>query len=202
MPSTRALAILSLPILMLLGTPTAEAKDLNGRFAVGGLRNTLGQQGISFKYWIGHLGVNLLMGGHRQSAPTTGTTADDREFRGDDKTTTLDSAMRIVFNAARAKDVNLFVGGGVGIGSVAQKIANPDQEDTSATEVGFELFLGTEYFFSNHFAMQAELGLPIRTPSEDGPAIGGGTGANVPVADGTSVGLGTVGWAAGFSFYF
>ena len=195
-------------LLVCVGQPTtAAAKDLNGRFAIGGLRNSMGQEGLSVKYWVGHLGFNILIGGASLSSKSEGETAPDAEgktsnFSGDDTTSNIDSAIRVLFNAARAKDVNMYVGGGIGVGSVSQGYANPDLKDTSATEVGMELFLGAEYFFSNHFAVQAEVGLPIRAfVSADGPAIAGGGGG--VGADGKYFGFFTPAtWAAGFSFYF
>ncbi len=201
------LALCTATVLLLsLGHPgAAQAKDLNGRFAIGGQQNSLGQRGLSVKYWVGHLGFNILFGGNSVSSKVTGSFEDDgetKEFEGDDTQRNIDSALRVLFNAARAKDVNMYVGGGIGIGSVSRSFANPGVKDTSASEIGMELFLGAEYFFSNHFAVQAEVGVPIRAfVSTDGPAIAGGAGGVGP--DGSAFGFFTpANWAAGFSFYF
>lgn len=196
-------ALLSALLIGMVAAPSAaHAKDLNGRFAIGGQQNSLGQRGLSVKYWVGHLGFNVLFGGNSTSAKVEGVTAEGDNFSGEDTRRNIDSALRVLFNAARAKDVNMYVGGGLGVGSVSDKKGNPDEKSTSATEVGMELFLGAEYFFSNHFAVQAEVGVPIRAfVSSDGPAIAGGAGGVGP--DGSYFGFFTpANWAAGFSFYF
>jgi len=186
---------------------TAQAKDLNGRFALGALENSLGQQGVSVKYWVGNLGFNLLFGGNRASvkSPTGAVNAEGEEVATgvDVSQTSIDSAMRILFNAARAKDVNMYVGGGIGVGSLSGSVLGPGAPPViakvDATEVGFELFVGAEYFLSNHFAVQAEVGVPMRFVSEDGPAIAGG-GA---LGEGSYMHFfRPATWAAGFSFYF
>ena len=209
----RSLTFTAIALFLSLGLPSvANAKDLSGRFAIGGMQNSLGQQGLSVKYWVGHLGFNMLFGGTSVSTPTKGEYTDEdgdkKSYEGPDGAKSIQTSMRILFNAARAKDVNMYVGGGIGVGSVSQDYANPDPDnpavkDTSATEVGFELFLGAEYFLSNHFAVQAEVGVPMRFVSEDGPALGGAEN-NVGVgADSTAFGFFLPStWAAGFSFYF
>ncbi len=193
--------------LALFTSGAAEAKDLNGRFALGGLENSLGQQGLSVKYWVGNLGFNLLFGGNRASvtSPNGAVNAEGEEVAAgvDVSRTSVDSAMRILFNAARAKDVNMYVGGGIGVGSLSGSVlgagATPVIAKIDATEVGFELFVGAEYFLSNHFAVQAEVGVPMRFVSEDGPAIAGG--GDLPEGSYMHF-FRPATWAAGFSFYF
>ena len=178
----------------------AHAKDLGNRFGIGGARNTLGQQGLALKYWVGHLGFGMVFGGTSVGQKATGKTNDGSDYTGTDTTTHIDSSLRVLFNAARAKDVNMYVGGGIGLGYVSTNNANPDLDDPSTNEIGFELFFGTEYFLSNHFAIQAEVGIPIR-PSigEDGPAL------SHPHAEGEGQAFGffhPATWGAGFNFYF
>jgi len=186
--------------VLLLGTP-ALAKDMNGRFGVGGLRNSLGQQGFAFKYWAGHLGVQALIGMQRVNTSVEFTDDGGNTLKGDDSIQSLSAAMRILYNIARAKDVNLYAGGGFGVGNAAVEFADPKVKGTSATEVAVELLLGAEYYMSNHFSIQAEVGIPIRFPGEDGPAIAGGAPA-VP-AEGFGIAMGQVAtWGAGFNFYF
>ena len=202
------LALCTATVLLLsLGHPgAAQAKDLNGRFAIGGQQNSLGQRGLSVKYWVGHLGFNILFGGNSVSSKVTGSFEDDgetKEFEGDDTQRNIDSALRVLFNAARAKDVNMYVGGGIGVGSLSGSVlgagATPVIAKIDATEVGFELFVGAEYFLSNHFAVQAEVGVPMRFVSEDGPAIAGG--GDLPEGSYMHF-FRPATWAAGFSFYF
>ena len=201
----RSVLLSALLIGMALAPSAADAKDLNGRFAIGGQQNSLGQRGVSVKYWVGHLGFNVLFGSNSTSAKEEGAFTDEdgdnKEYSGDNSTTNIDSALRVLFNAARAKDVNMYVGGGIGVGSVSSKFADPRVKETSATEVAMELFFGAEYFFSNHFAIQAEVGIPLRAfVSSDGGAIAGGGGV---APDGSYFGIFIPAtWASGFSFYF
>jgi len=194
--------------LAALAPAPAAAKDMGGRFGVGGQQNSLGQRGVSVKYWVGHLGFDLIFGGSTVDTKAEGDIVEDGEnqhYEGEDTVTGLDSAMRVIFNAARAKDVNMFVGGGLGLGHVTQSFANPQADEASATEVGLELFLGAEYFLSNHFAVQAEVGVPMRLSiGEDGPALGGGAGGHpAATAEGQAFGFFVpTTWAAGFHFYF
>jgi len=195
----RRIGLVLAAAVLLTATP-ALAKDLNGRFGVGGVRSALGQQGFAFKYWIGHLGVQALVGAQRLMAKREWTDAEGNTLKGDDVTQAVEAGIRVMFNAARAKDVNLYVGGGIGVANLSTEPAD-SSDGTSAMEVGVELLLGAEYFLSNHFSIQAEVGIPFRFPGEDGPAMVGG---NPPMQ---SEGLGfTVGqlaaWGAGFNFYF
>ncbi len=190
---------------VLLAATPAYAKDLNGRFGVGGVRSSLGQEGFAFKYWIGHVGVQALVGMQRLMAKRTwpDPASPDTMLKGDDVTQFLEAGIRAMFNVARAKDVNLYVGGGIGVANRSLQPAEPDAKEQTATEYGVELLLGAEYFLSNHFSVQAEVGIPIRFPGEDGPALGGGLG-NPPLAsEGFGVKVGQVAaWGAGFNFYF
>ena len=195
----RRIGLVLAAAVLLTATP-ALAKDLNGRFGVGGVRSSLGQQGFAFKYWIGHLGVQALVGAQRVMTKREWQDAENNTLKGDDVTQVVEAGMRIMFNAARAKDVNLYVGGGIGIANASMEPAD-SSDGTSAMEVGIELLLGAEYFLSNHFSVQAEVGIPFRLPGEDGPAIAGG---NLPMAgEGLGFRVGQVAaWGAGFNFYF
>ena len=207
------LALCTASLTLLLAPATAAAKDLNGRFGVGGQATTLGSQGLSFKYWIGHLGVNLITGGSTTSLKFNTKDADGKDVTAERTISTMDAELRVLFNAARARSANLYLGGGFAIGRWSDEPGISGVDEKSATELGFELLLGTEYFFSNHFAVSAEVGVPIRLPGEDGPAIGGRTPiahAEQPVegdtrvftGEGSRIGFMAIQWAAGFHFYF
>lgn len=212
----RRSVIIFLASSLLLVANTAAAKDLNGRFGVGGQRTSLGTEGVAVRYWAGHIGASLVLG----------MTSISRDVRVEDEAgfvkeasqtaTGIDATLRVVFNAARAQNTNLFVGGGFTVGTAMTKVPGlPDDTETSTTELGFEIVLGAEHFFSNHFSVQAEVGIPMRFPGEDGAAIAGGGGqvspgsleadAGVTPKGGGGLGyaLGKVpGFGAGFTFYF
>lgn len=188
--------------VLLCGAP-AYAKDMNGRLGVGGIRSSLGQEGFAFKYWAGHLGVEALVGMQRVNTKVEFADDGGNTLKGDNTAQYLEAGLRIMYNIARAKDVNLYAGGGFGIGNASTEFADPAVKGTSATEVGVELLLGAEYFLSNHFAIQAEVGIPIRFPGEDGPALGAGAATPPVSAEGFGIAVGRVAaWGAGFHFYF
>lgn len=195
----RLVAIASVLALLLVAAP-AGAKDLNGRFGVGGGNTLLGNPGLLFKYNVGNLGVGLLMGYARVSVEQQ---VGDKT--GDDVTQGIDSSLRITFNAARARHTNLYLGGGFTFGNYTHK--DVAGNENSASEMGFELILGVEHFFGNHFSLSFETGMPIRIAGDDGLAIGvvsSSTAPGVYGSKGSWSHLGAVvpGLAGQFTFYF
>ncbi len=195
----RLLSICAVLCLLLAGT-SASAKDLNGRFGVGGGTTLLGNPGILVKYNIGNLSVGLLTGYARVSVEQQ---VGDKT--GDDVSQGVDSSLRITFNAARARHTNLYLGGGFTFGNYTHKDAQGTEN--SASEMGFELLLGVEHFFGNHFSLSFETGMPIRMAGDDGMAIGvlsSSTAPGVYNAKGSWSHFGAVapGLAGQFTFYF
>ncbi len=198
MSKQRFLAVTVILAALLVAAP-ATAKDLNGRFGVGAGTTLQGNPGLSFKYFVGHLGVNLMTSYTRLS-----TEQVVGEQTGDHVQQEYGGALRVLFNAARAKDTNLYLGAGFDFASISDKQATGDE--TSWKEIGFELVMGAEHFFGNHFALYFETGAPIRLASDDaGSAIGRISGGNNMLGGkGSSFQLGAMAphLASGFAFYF
>ncbi len=188
-----------LVVFAMLVAGQASAKDLNGRFAFGGAQTLFGTSGLSVKYFVGHLGVGLIMG-HKYS--TYEEPVGDK--KGDHVNNETDTTLRILFNAVRAKDTNMYLGGGFTYGMFSDKTATGDE--TSWNEMGIELLLGVEHFFGNFFAVAFETGLPIRLASDDhGSAIGmlgGGTGMIGAAGKTISFGAVSPNLIGAFHFYF
>lgn len=195
---------LSLAVLVatsLLALPAA-AKDLNGRFGVGGGFTLLGNGGLQLKYFAGHLGIAML--GSYLNTSKKVASAKDASQSGDYVQNEQDVSLRVSYNIARAKDTNFIGGGGLTYGNYSFK--DQDGNEDSWNEMGFELFVGVEHFFGNHFSLTFETGLPIRFPGEKGAAIGNLTGnmVNGLLGEGRYLRFGSVAptLASSFNFYF
>lgn len=197
----RSITMISFVAALLLASAPALAKDLNGRFAVGGGTTLLGSTGVQLKYHVGHLAVGLLVGYGQVS---TEEQVGEANQTGDHVLSQVDTSLRVHFNAARAKATNLYVGGGFTYGSFTDKSADADVGESSWTEMGIELFLGVEHFLGNHFSLTFETGVPIHIASDDhGSAINRLWG-NAPIGKGSSFRIGALSpnLAASFNFYF
>lgn len=130
-----AIALATLAPLALAST--AQAKDISGRFGIGGnIDSQTHGSGISAKYWFNEaIGFQLTLGGQ------TNVGIED-EFG-------LDLGARVLFTIARANDTNLYGGVGVVLGLVGY--------DSTVIDAR----LGAEHFFSNHFSVSGHVGLGI-----------------------------------------
>lgn len=189
----------------LLALPAA-AKDLNGRFAIGGGYTLLGNSGLQAKYYAGHLGIGMMVSYLNQSESQSVTTND---ASGNPVTQTADVdqneadvSLRLTYNIARAKDTNFIGGVGLTYGNFSTK--DVYGKDTSWSEEGVEIIVCLEHFFGNHFSLTFETGLPWRFPGDkNGGAIGRLTGATV-LGKGKMLRFGSVTptLASSFNFYF
>lgn len=162
--------------LPLAASTTAQAKDLTGRFGLGGqLDAGTGLGGLSARYWISDLGFQAILGLGFKGEGDNG--APPSAFD-------LGLGVRVLYNFARANDTNMFVGGGVSLGLI----------DADATYV--DLLLGVEHFFTNHFSVSGQVGLHVDVGSDR-------FGINLGSAPGSSIGGNTVAsWGTAFHFYF
>ena len=94
-----ALALATVAPMTLAGT--ASAKDMKGRFGVGGQLENLGgvPGGLSLKYWISDLGIQALLG-----LDIKGDNDDTQII--DEGATGLGLGLRILYSFARANDTN------------------------------------------------------------------------------------------------
>lgn len=137
-----ALALATVAPMALAGT--ASAKDMKGRFGIGGQLENLGgvPGGLSLKYWINDLGIQALFGLH-----IAGDNSDTDNV--DEGSTELGLGLRILYNFARANDTNLYAGAGVRLGLI--------DADSTIIDVG----LGIEHFFTDYFSVAGHVGLGI-----------------------------------------
>ena len=158
----------------LLAVPmTASSKTLNNKFGIGADAGAQGA-GISLKYWMGHFGMQAVLG--LVSAGNDDSSSFDFDF-----------GLRLQGNVARAKNTNLFAGAGFGM-----RLQSSEAGDTStdSTRLNIELFIGAEHFFGNHFSVHGRAGLRIDLAENDGD--------NTSITLGGNSGIGDF----GFTFYF
>ncbi len=175
----------------------AQAADMTGRLGVGGARTPLHPGGISVRYFLGNLGFQGVLN-HTYSGP------DSRVNGRDEASNTTLLLARALFNTALSDQANLYLAGGLGAGiknfsEEADACSDPDLPQTglcNRTELGLELAMGAEYFFSRFFSVSGEVGVPIRFVPE-----GGAVFDSLP--EGTYISLfDTINWGASFSFIF
>ena len=133
-----ALALATVAPLALAST--ANAKDMSGRFGLGGQLDSGGLAGLSLKYWISDLGIQGIFG-----LSMVGESADGA---GDDATA-LGLGLRVLYNIARANDTNLYAGAGVSLGLI------------DADQTQLDVILGVEHFFTDHFSVAGHIGLHV-----------------------------------------
>ncbi len=122
---------------------TAAAKDMKGRFGVGGQLEDLGgvPGGLSLKYWISDLGIQALLGLSIEGDPDDDGPAESQ--------TGLGLGLRVLFNFARANDTNMYAGVGARLGLI----------DADATII--DVVLGVEHFFTDYFSVAGHTALGI-----------------------------------------
>lgn len=176
----------TLLMIVVVGVSSAGwAKDAGGHFGIGGkasLGSTLGGvAGVNGIYWLGRLGIDSIVD-FGVSAPDVGDAIWNVRLGGG-----------VVFNIVEAPQTNLGLGGRVLIGVGNEGITIAGVPVGGGTETGvtidFEAPLRVEHFFTDHFAINAEVGLQFRVRTNE-PGKG--------VAVGTETGL--LG-GAGFLFY-
>ncbi len=116
--------------------PPADAKDMSGRFGIGGeLASDFVDSGVSFKYWVSEFGLQI--------TTSLGVIETD-ETRVD-----LGISLRALASVARAEDTNLFVAAGITL----HVIDNDSQV--------LDALLGVEHFFSDYFSVAGHVGVRV-----------------------------------------
>jgi hypothetical protein len=165
-----ALALATVAPLALAGT--ASAKDMKGRFGVGGQLDTGNTDGLSLKYWVSDLGFQGILGFKMEGESGTDTKDNTSEF---------DLTLRLLYNIARANDTNLYAGAGVSLALYGGGDAVPDRD----AGVFVDVVLGVEHFFTDYFSVAGQVGLHINT----------GERFSLNIGD-------TQSWGTAFHFYF
>jgi opacity protein-like surface antigen len=128
--------------LPLAATTTASAKDVSGKFGVGGQLDSGIADGLNFRYWINDFGLQgtlamMFMDGEPES-----------QFQ-------LGLSVRALYNFARANDTNLYVGAGLSLGLI------------DADQTFVDLILGVEHFFTDHFSVGGQVGAHFDVGSDN-----------------------------------
>ena len=180
-----ALALATLAPLALAGS--AQAKDLKGRFGLGGQVDSGLAGGLSMKYWISDLGLQAIVGFAFDAGVDPAGDADavsSTDFR---------VAIRALYNFARANDTNMYGGAGVSLSTGDMVGGHADM----ALGVQIDLLLGVEHFFTDYFSVAGHVGLGIKLPRDEDTSNSDDTDVQ-PL----TVNLNSISWGTSFHFYF
>jgi hypothetical protein len=169
-------------LLLLLGSGTALARDLNGAIGVGGTTSLTGATGIALNYFFtpkfgieGVFGLNVF-------SPDGG-----------DSTTELNVGASVLYNLWSADNVMLHADGSIALNYI-------DEAD-SGTQFAFGGGLRGEYFVTQNFSLFVETGLIVSIIPETGDHLED----NLPggLMEGTLIGINTdVYGNGGFTVWF
>jgi hypothetical protein len=130
----------------------ASAKDMNGKFGVGFDQSIGGVSGVNLKYFIGDFSIWLTPG------------VDLFAVKDGDTAVAFGVALGGIYNFARSDAANLGAGLRVDFG-----YRNKAAGDT--WQVGIEVPLVAEYFFTDHFALHFSTAIVIQIVPGSGPAL-------------------------------
>lgn len=136
----RRVAALGALIALLSATAPASAKDMTGRFGLGGeITSALRDSGLSAKFWFGELGGQLIAGMDWNN-PDPGAGEDSFD---------LNLGLRILWSAARSENTHFYLAGGVML----------HIGDDSGQVV--DVLVGAEHFLTDYFAVSGQLGFNL-----------------------------------------
>lgn len=157
----RNLIITLIAASALILSTNASAREVEG-LGIGGDGTIGGAGGLSIWYFTNHIGVQLVVGAEI-NAPKT---PEGQDQSNDNQNFWV--ALRVTYDIARADEANFF--GFIGFNYLMDGIS--DAEDKADIKSGsmivIELGLGAFYWFSDHFGIHTEVGIPIRLVGEDG----------------------------------
>ncbi|PIE17258.1 MAG: hypothetical protein CSA66_06245 [Proteobacteria bacterium] len=121
----------------LAGPAPAHAKNMSGRFALGGeVASNFVDSGLSFRYWVSDFGLQIMT--------SLGINETDDETLAD-----LGLTLRGLASIARAQDTNLYVAAGITL----HVIDNDSQV--------LDALVGVEHFLSDYFSVSGHVGLHV-----------------------------------------
>ena len=184
----RRLLILTCSLAMLAATPSAEAKDLNGRFGLGLEQSLGGVSGLTIRYWpMESLGINATIGADI-------VTRTDFKFL----STKVVASTGFTYNFAESLHANF--GGGLrfalGFETASGSNANNIQFD-------IEIPLTAEFFLSDNFSVSVAAGLLIAIVPGEGAVLDDGHSDQYPEdVDSVRFGIGAITGNVGVVYYF
>ncbi len=181
---------------------TASAKDMTGRFGIGGDSTIAGVSGVSARFQIAkNFGIQAVAAFDQDSATIEVDGGDDIDLA----QTRVAFAIRGDIGVAFTKQTNLSVIFGI---NIINESAEFGDEDRDATAFPFEFGLKAEYFFTNFFSVHTEVGVVLAFYDEENAGLVGSrsdlSGAGDSDVSGFLLGLGRTDlWGgAGFTFWF
>lgn len=171
----------------------AVAKDMKGKFGVGGKASLGGVVGFDLIYWLGDIGIETILD------------FDLYKPDGGNSQLKFSGSLGAIYNVAKSQNANFGIGLRVNIG--VSRLTNPTK---TLVQVNLEIPLRVEYFFSDYFAIHFEVGLTFEFYGNDGPVLSaegqltgpGGSGVTrTGKGFGFGAGTGLIG-SGGFVFYF
>ncbi len=196
----KVLSFVAIAFLVMTFMPMmASAKDKTGAFGIGYDNSLAGVDGVSARFQIAkNFGIQAIVGFEQGSLDVGDNNTSNR---------TMELAIRGDVGIAFTKKTNLSVVFGIDVFNGSTDF-DPDDADmsTSNTRLAFEVGLRAEYFFTNFFSINTEVGLAFATASRAADAQGFFANS-ADDEDDTSgyylaFGQGDVFGAAGFTFWF
>lgn len=180
----------------------ASAKDMTGRFGIGGDSTLAGVSGVSARFQIAkNFGIQAVAAFSQVSA-TDESGNDDVDLTAQ----RIAIAVRGDIGVAFTNKTNLSVVFGINIINASTDNDNDnDDDDLDATAFPFEVALKVEHFFTDFFSIHVETGFVVAFFDEKNQGVINGAGA-VPLGEGSGtlidIGRSDVFGTAGFTFWF
>ncbi len=200
MKKTLLTPVVALAALLMIPA-VASAKDMSGRFGLGGDTSLAGVNGISARFQVAEkVGIQAIVDFDQVSF-----TEESGNNDVDVTNQTFAFALRADFKALQVSDSkgpNLSIFVGINFVSLSVDSDNDvDEDDVDATLTPFELGLRIEHFFGNHFSIHMESGLAVALFDEDNAVLAGvaglGKGNGQSIKLNTDL-LGSAGWTLHF----
>lgn len=191
---TRKLLLIQIALSLVFAPSIILAKNMHGKFGVGGNQTLLGVTGISFAYWSSpELELSLTLG--------SGFVLDPDN----NNTTTVLASAGFQYVLIATKYANLSLGVRADVGWASKVAANGDViGGSNVTQWGLEIPIEVEYFFSDSFSIQVSTGAHFTMVPSEGAVLKPGGLGSVVEGDykGVGLGVGSLFGGAGFRFYF
>lgn len=195
-----AFAVVVLALVMV--PDVASAKDMTGRFGIGGDVTAAGVSGVSARFQVAkNFGIQAVAN-FDQVSGTDESGNDDVDFT----VRRIAVAIRGDIVVAFTRNANLSIFFGINI--ISESVDSDDDNDDNdvdASAFPFEAGLRAEYFFSNFFSVHTEVGIVVAFFDEENQGVAGAnTGGALVEGSGTlfEIGATDVFGSAGFTFWF
>ncbi|MGM0574166.1 MAG: hypothetical protein ACQEXJ_00335 [Myxococcota bacterium] len=178
---------LAAPLLatLLLASPAAEAKDMNGKLGLGLEQSLGGVSGLTVRYWPGAaFGLMSTLG--------VDVTSVKEEDDSTSLATTVVSSVGFRYNFARSLHANLGTGARLAIGYRSERAARLIDPEHEGRVIQFivEIPLALDFFLSDSFSVGVATGLLFVFVPDEGAALTPVGHGSTTAADTFSLGIG------------